>query len=87
MKRIRIKRKKQFSREKVKREKFEIGIDMREAHAFVNGKQEEIARAKRAGDLELAENIGEELVRSIEGRAVAIQLVSTNRGARSPRTV
>lgn len=53
----------------------------------MNAKQEEIARAKRAGDLELAENIGRELVSSIEGRAVAIQLVSTNRGARSPRPI
>lgn len=82
MKRVRI-RKIKYSGKKTPREKFDLGIDMREAYSFVNSKQEEIARAKRAGDLELAETIGKELVRLTEGRAVAIQTVATNRGARS----
>jgi len=69
---------------RIKREKFDIGIDMREAHTWVLNKQEEIARAKRASDYELAKELGIELVRSFQGRAIATQIVSTNTGARSP---
>lgn len=69
---------------RARREKFDIGIDMKEAHIWVLNKQEEIARAKRAGDLVLAETLGLELVNSIYGRAVAVQIVVNNQGARSP---
>jgi len=57
---------------------------MNEVHSWVRNKQEEIARAKRAGDLILAERIGQELVNSTYGRVVAVQIVANNVGARSP---
>jgi RNA-directed DNA polymerase len=69
---------------RVRREKLDIEIDMKEAHLWVLDQQENIARAKRAGDLGLAESIALEIVSSEYGRAIAIQTVASNIGARSP---
>lgn len=66
------------------RQKFDIGIDMKEAYAWVLGQQEKIARAKRTGDSTAAEELGQELVTNSYAQAVAVQTVATNRGARSP---
>jgi group II intron reverse transcriptase/maturase len=66
------------------REKFDLGYDMKEVHLWVLNKQEEIARAKRGGDLVLTEELGQELVLSDYGRVAAIQHVASNRGSRSP---
>jgi RNA-directed DNA polymerase len=57
---------------------------MREAHKWIADQQELIARAKRSGDLWLAENLGRKLVSSTYAHAVAVQTVATNIGARSP---
>jgi RNA-directed DNA polymerase len=67
-----------------RREKFDIGMDMVECYRWLENKQESIARAKREGNIELAEIIGKEVVNSPYGRAVAIQTVVTNKGIRSP---
>lgn len=66
------------------REKFDLGYDMTEGYRWLENKQEEIARAKRAGNQELADQIGNEIVMSKFGQVVAVQIVSSNRGARSP---
>ncbi len=75
--------KRKIKARKPPREKFDLGYDMKEVHLWVLNKQEEIARAKRAGDLVLAEELGKELVVSDYGRAAAVQHVASNKGARS----
>jgi RNA-directed DNA polymerase len=65
------------------RESFNFEIDIKKAHLWIIDKQEEIARAKRAGDLVKAEEIGSELVNSKYAQAVAVQTVATNKGSRS----
>jgi len=66
------------------RERFDVGIDMKEAQLWLLDKQEEIARAKRVGDISKAEEIASALVIDQKAQAVAVQIVATNIGARSP---
>lgn len=68
----------------IKRQKFDLDYDMKLVHLCVADKQEKIARAKRAGEMELAIQLGKELTISEYGRVVAVQTVSSNIGARSP---
>lgn len=68
----------------VRREKFDLGYDMKFFHKWVADKQELIARAKRNGNMELALELGREIVQSLYGRVIAVQIVSSNTGARSP---
>nr|YP_009185223.1 putative reverse transcriptase, intron maturase and HNH endonuclease [Bracteacoccus giganteus]ALO63563.1 putative reverse transcriptase, intron maturase and HNH endonuclease [Bracteacoccus giganteus] len=72
------------TKKKFTREKFDIGIDMKEAQLWLLNQQEEIARAKRAGELSKAEQIASALVKNEKAQAVAVQIVATNTGARSP---
>ena len=51
---------------------------------WLENKQENIARAKREGNVALAESLAEEIILSNFGRAVAVQTVASNKGARSP---
>lgn len=67
-----------------KREKFNIGMDMVECYRWLENKQESIARAKREGNVALAESLAQEIILSNFGRAVAVQTVASNKGARSP---
>jgi len=67
-----------------KKEVFDIGIDMKAAHIEVLNAQECIARAKRDNNIALAEELGLELVKSVEARAIAVQTVVSNKGIRSP---
>jgi len=67
-----------------KREKFNIGMDMVECYRWLENKQENIARAKREGNVALAESLAEEIILSNFGRAVAVHTVASNKGARSP---
>lgn len=80
------KRKRYFkkSRQKFRKEPFNIGLDMRESNLYVLNTQEKIARAKRAGNICLAEELAKELVQSLEARAIAVQTVVSNKGIRSP---
>jgi len=57
---------------------------MREANLYVLNTQEKIARAKRAGNIRLAEELADKLVQSLEARAIAVQTVVSNKGIKSP---
>lgn len=69
---------------KFKKDTFDVGINMKEANIIVLNSQENIARAKRAGNLQLAEELAGDLLRSFEARAIAVQTVVSNKGIRSP---
>lgn len=68
----------------IRREKFDLGYNMKEYYEFVQDYQEDIARAKRSGDLAKAEELGRELVFSLQAKVVAVHNVVSNTGVRSP---
>jgi len=68
----------------VRREKFDLGLDMKEIYKIVQDSQKNIARAKRVGDLTEAEDLGKELVSTFEAQVIAVQQVVSNTGSRSP---
>lgn len=84
MSKTKVKYKSKSVQKKEKKEKFDIGLDMVECYRWLENKQESIARAKREGNIELAESIAKEVVCSAQSRAVAIQTVASNKGSRSP---
>jgi len=69
---------------KIRREKFDLGYDMKGCYEFVQNYQENIARAKRSGDFSKAEELGNMLISSEYAKVVAIHNVLSNIGVRSP---
>ena len=84
MKRNKLKHKKLKRQTSFKVEKFNIGMDMVEAHRWLENKQESIACAKREGNIVLAENLAQEIINSSFGRAISVQTVVSNKESRSP---
>lgn len=67
----------------MKRERFNLDIDLREAIHYIRTKQELIALAKRSGNIEKAYLYAEELIKSEAARVIAVHRVVTNTGQRS----
>ncbi len=67
----------------MKRERFNLNINLREAIQYIRARQETIALAKRSGDTEKAIQLAKELSFSKEARVIAVHKVVTNKGQRS----
>lgn len=67
----------------MKREPFNLELDIREALQFCRAKQEQIALATRSGDIERANKYAHELVVSEQARVLAVHRIVTNAGHRS----
>lgn len=72
-----------FQNKIIKREKFDINVDMITVKKYVQSKQQDIATATKNRNWNLAFQISAELINSEEARITAVQHITNNKGTRS----